>query len=145
MDYLQLIPDIYIYMVYIWYGLKKQLLNLDYSTFVFCPYGARAFPPTIIRTGWRPRLVPLQVTEKVDADRSETMVVNGYTMMRILMVYILMVIENAVMSSYSWLFMAISGYQWLFMVMNVTCTLGSWWFIMASNGDEWIVSQIITA
>jgi very-short-patch-repair endonuclease len=65
------------------------------------------------------------VTEKVDADRSETMVVNGYTMMRILMVYILMVIENAVMSSYSWLFMAISGYQWLFMVMNVTCTLGS--------------------
>ena len=109
----------YIYMVYIWYGLKKKLLNLDahlyYSTFVFCPYGARVFPPTIIiRTGWRPRLVPFQVTEKVDADRSETIVINGYTMMRILMVYILMVIESAV-HGYSWLLEVINGALWLWM------------------------------
>ena len=119
MGYLQLIPVIYVYMVYIWYGLKKKLLNLDahlyYSTFVFCPYGARVFPPTIIiRTGWRPRLVPFQVTEKVDADRSETIVINVYTMMRILMVYILMVIESAV-HGYSWLLEVINGALWLWM------------------------------
>lgn len=73
------------------------------------------FPPTIIiRTGWRPRLVPFQVTEKVDADRSETIVINGYTMMRILMVYILMVIESAV-HGYSWLLEVINGALWLWM------------------------------